>query len=176
MAKLVMMESHNDAVLIFITGKEEEVTKKLRSVSLLHRTACALSFSQNLRFFLLLFNFFSLAMEMSGSSSKKRKLICSEDDDEAQMETFFALVRNIREARDRWMGLKSGDRRSKRGEIMSKEENSRVGVWKPTFQVEDFAYEEAEQRKSGSEPSASQRENCEKKEGAEKGIDLSLSL
>lgn len=80
------------------------------------------------------------------------------------METFFALVRNIRETRDRWMGLKSGDRRSKR-----KEENNMVGIWKPTFQVEDFADEEARQRKS-------QRENCEKKEAAEKGIDLSLSL
>ena len=105
---------------------------------------------------------------MSGSSSKKRKLICQQDE-EAQMETFFALVRNIRETRDRWMGLKSGEGRSKRG----KEENSRVGVWKPTFQVEDFADEEARQRNSGSDP---QRENCEKEEAAEKGIDLSLSL
>ncbi|BAT95245.1 hypothetical protein LR48_Vigan02g150400 [Vigna angularis] len=116
-------------------------------------------------------------MEMSGSSSsKKRKLVCREEDEEAQMETFFALVRNIRETRDRWMGLKSGDRRSKRGEIMRKEENNMVGVWKPTFQVEDFADEEARQRKSASDPSASQREDCEKKEAAEKGIDLSLSL
>ncbi|KAL9318807.1 hypothetical protein ACSQ67_015324 [Phaseolus vulgaris] len=56
-------------------------------------------------------------MEMSAGSSKKRKVICQEDD-EAQMETFFALVRNIRETRERWMGLKSGERRSKRGEII----------------------------------------------------------
>ncbi|WVY98532.1 hypothetical protein V8G54_030683 [Vigna mungo] len=105
-----------------------------------------------------------MEMSGSGSSSKKRKLICREEEDEAQMETFFALVRNIRETRDRWMGLKSGDRRSKRG------------VWKPTFQVEDFADEKARQQKSASDHSASQRENCEKKEAAEKGIDLSLSL
>ncbi|ESW17112.1 hypothetical protein PHAVU_007G211500 [Phaseolus vulgaris] len=115
-------------------------------------------------------------MEMSAGSSKKRKVICQEDD-EAQMETFFALVRNIRETRERWMGLKSGERRSKRGEIIrGEEENSRVGVWKPTFQLEDFADEEARQRNSASDPSASQRENCEKEEAAEKGIDLSLSL
>jgi len=59
-----MMESH-DGVLIFITSKQEEVTKKLRSVSLFHKTACALSFSQNLHFFFL-FNFLFLALSGHG--------------------------------------------------------------------------------------------------------------
>ncbi|CAJ1969637.1 unnamed protein product [Sphenostylis stenocarpa] len=105
-------------------------------------------------------------MEMCASSSKKRKLI-SREEDEAKMETFFAVVRNIRETRDRWKGLKSGDRKSKRGEIITWKEETRAGVWKPTFQLEDFA-EEARRRNSVSDPRASQRENCERKEAEEK--------
>nr|KYP56134.1 hypothetical protein KK1_002368 [Cajanus cajan] len=117
----------------------------------------------------------------SGNSSKKRK-VCQveEEDEEAKMETFFALVRNIRDTRDRWIGLRSGDSKLKKGEIMRGKEESKVGVWKPKFQLEDFADEEA--RCGNSDPSlalvgdASRSKTCGKEEDAEKGIDLSLSL
>ncbi|AES61599.1 hypothetical protein MTR_1g086430 [Medicago truncatula] len=77
-------------------------------------------------------------MEINGS--KKRK-ICNEEldeekqkEEEEKIETFFALVRNMRETRDRW--------RNKMSENI-KEENRVVGVWKPTFKLEDFAEEGA---------------------------------
>lgn len=69
------------------------------------------------------------------NSNKKRKLICREEEheeeEETKMETFFALVRNFRDTRDRWMGLRSGDRKSKRGKIITAKEEGRV--WKPRF-------------------------------------------
>ncbi|KAG4917219.1 hypothetical protein AAZX31_02G009400 [Glycine max] len=112
------------------------------------------------------------------NSNKKRKLICREEEheeeEETKMETFFALVRNFRDTRDRWMGLRSGDRKSKRGKIITaKEENI---VWKPTFQLEDFADEQARCRNSLEPSASSQSKNCDKEDAAEKGIDLSLSL
>lgn len=92
------------------------------------------------------------------------------------METFFALVRNIRDTRDRWMGLRSTDSKSKskKGKIITAKEENSVAVWNPTFQLEDFADEQTRCRTS--DPSASQSKNFDKEKAAEKGIDLSLSL
>lgn len=102
-------------------------------------------------------------MEKSGSdSNKKRKIRCEEEDEEAKMETFFALVRNIRDNRDRWIG-------NKRGKIITAKEEEENRVWKPTFQLEDFADEKTTL-------GASQSKTCDKEEDAEKGIDLKLSL
>ncbi|XP_027367741.1 uncharacterized protein LOC113873689 [Abrus precatorius] len=117
-------------------------------------------------------------MDISASNSSKKRKICREEgeEDEAKMETFFALVRSIRETRDRWIGFRSGEGKNKR----SNKEETRVTVWKPTFQVEDFA----EQVQNGNrDPSlglledASRSKECGKEEeDAEKGIDLRLSL
>ncbi|CAK8572679.1 unnamed protein product [Lathyrus sativus] len=119
-------------------------------------------------------------MEISGSS-KKRKIICCEEDeekekeDEAKMETFFALVRSMRETRDRWKNKMNED---------LKEKNRIVGVWKPTFQLEDFAEEGADQsdRCRNRDPrveiidGVSTKSNNDKEDDAENGIDLKLSL
>ncbi|TKY52428.1 hypothetical protein E2542_SST23950 [Spatholobus suberectus] len=118
-------------------------------------------------------------MEKGGSNCSKKRKICREEDedDEAKMETFFALVRNIRETRDRWIGLRSGDGDHKRGKVMRGKEENRAGVWKPAFQVEDFADEQA--RRPNSDPSSALLAGASqsaKEEDAEKGIDLKLSL
>lgn len=118
-------------------------------------------------------------MEISGSS-KKRKIICCEEDeekqkeDEAKMETFFDLVRSMRETRERWKNKMNEDR---------KEKNRVVAVWKPTFQLEDFA-DAADQsdRCRNRDPrveileGVSTESNNNKEDDAEKGIDLKLSL
>ncbi|KAK7392203.1 hypothetical protein VNO78_20633 [Psophocarpus tetragonolobus] len=146
------------------------ITKKLRTEN------CMLfPEPSSLQFFIL------LHMEM-GASNKKRKLACREEDeeDEAKMETFFALVRNIRDTRDRWMGLMSCDANSNRGKnkiITAKEDNhNTVGVWKPTFQLEDFADDQASQPSFALSAAASQTKNTRKEEVSERGIDLKLSL
>lgn len=131
---------------------------------------------------------------MENHSSCKKRKTCREDDeeeqeDEAKMEAFFALVRSIRESRDRWISLRSGHRENKRSKSVSldnKEENRNrvVAVWKPTFQLEDFAEEVTtnDHKCKHPEPSvallggASRSNNCAKEEDAEKGIDLKLSL
>lgn len=125
-------------------------------------------------------------MEFDNGGSKKRK-ICLDDqedqEDEAKMEIFFALVRSMRETRDRWINFKTGD--------TCKEENNKdiiIPVWKPTFQVEDFMEDQEaikcpnpDQLPSSVDLLAgapSQRNNLDYKQedSAKKGIDLSLSL
>lgn len=133
----------------------------------------------------------------SNSSSKKRKICRKEDDevedqeredDEAKMETFFALVRKIRETRDPWINSRSGDdsknKRVCKNTADKYEENRVATVWKPTFQLEDFAEEKAQQcqNRPHHHPTlpllagASQSNNSAKEDDAEKGIDLRLSL
>ncbi|KAJ1425622.1 NPR1/NH1-interacting protein [Sesbania bispinosa] len=128
----------------------------------------------------------------SNSASKKRKFCSEEDgaeqDEEAKMETFFALVRSMRETRNRWINFRSGDSSNKKkisknditGDI---EENRSVTIatWKPTFQLEDFAEEEANKKCGKPEYPAlasDQSNSCAaaKKDDADKGIDLRLSL
>ncbi|KAK7344352.1 hypothetical protein VNO77_13866 [Canavalia gladiata] len=141
------------------------------------KTACVLSFSPNLPFCLSsIFYYYAYFFNMdisAGNSSKKRKIYHEEDDeDEAKMETFFALVRSIRETRDRWMGFSSGDRNNK----TSKEQN-RVTVWKPTFQLEDFAEEQGQHGNQLLAGASQSKKCCKEEEDAEnKGIDLKLSL
>ncbi|RDX73333.1 hypothetical protein CR513_47071, partial [Mucuna pruriens] len=113
-------------------------------------------------------------METSGSNSSKKRKMCREEDEdeEAKMETFFALVRNIRDTRDRWVNLRSGDSQNKRGKIITGKEENGIGVWKPTFELEDFADEQA--RYLNKDPSlallagASQTKNSDKEEEGQK--------
>ncbi|KAK7278143.1 hypothetical protein RJT34_23168 [Clitoria ternatea] len=110
---------------------------------------------------------------MDISASKKRKLCHEEDEeeDEAKMEKFFALVRSIRENRDRWIGRKNKRSGNKKEEI-----NRAVAVWRPTFQIEDFVGDEEAKRRN-SDPSGSKSKSCGgEQEEPEKGIDLRLSL
>ncbi|WJX19777.1 hypothetical protein P8452_09419 [Trifolium repens] len=162
MAKIGHDEATRDNVLIlFDYTKFERAKKQPRN--------CVLSpFSWNL-----------VNMEISGS--KKRKLTCiEEDEEEAKIETFFALVRSMRETRDRWNKNKMSEN--------VKEENRVVSVWKPMFQLEDFmedqdADDQCRKRKQNRNPtldggSTSNDINCanNKEDDAEKGIDLKLSL
>lgn len=105
---------------------------------------------------------------MEISASKKRK-ICNEEldeekqkEEEEKIETFFALVRSMRETRERWKNKMSEN---------IKEENKVVGVWKPTFKLEDFA-EEGGASKNNNINCA----NILEEDDTEKGINLKLSL
>lgn len=70
-----------------------------------------------------------------------------EEDDEQKIDKFFALIKNLREARDRLMSGSSafngGDDQNRRVKRKVGEEKP-AAVWKPSFQREDFmAPEEA---------------------------------
>ncbi|KAJ4844790.1 hypothetical protein Tsubulata_003504 [Turnera subulata] len=92
----------------------------------------------------------------SSSSSKKRK-ICQVDghdevgdNEEEKIEKFFALIRSIREARDRLLRgrdralLESVDNRKgkRRIEEEKQQQQQQVATWKPSFLREDFMEEE----------------------------------
>lgn len=69
----------------------------------------------------------------STSHSKKRKSWCKDDEeeeDEIKMEKFFALIRSIRESRERMIKFGGSDGKGK--------VKNGVGAWKPQFQLEDF--------------------------------------
>ncbi|KAJ6686754.1 PROTEIN NEGATIVE REGULATOR OF RESISTANCE [Salix purpurea] len=81
-------------------------------------------------------------------AGKKRKLFnddLDEEDEEEKIERFFALIKGIREARDRLMNvpdpaLKSEmDGKNKKRKL--EEEKKQVTAWKPLFQREDFMEE-----------------------------------
>lgn len=120
---------------------------------------------------------------MTGASnnSKKRKIYGEEEDEEkqeeeAKMETFFALVRSMRETRERWINSRSGNDTDGKNTITARKEENRVDVWKPTFELEDFAEEDADQHQNLKPPTA-ESNNCAEKDDAEKGtIDLKLTL
>lgn len=116
-------------------------------------------------------------------ASKKRK-IChhdpeeeeEENDDEQKIEKFFALIKNIREARFRLMNgsdvMEAVENKKKKKKVEG--ENKQVEVWKPSFEREDFMEDEAHQLKTvvGSSP----RQEGSKKEEDEEELDLGLSL
>ncbi|CAI8603664.1 unnamed protein product [Vicia faba] len=120
-------------------------------------------------------------MEISGSSKKRKIICCDEEDeekqkeDEAKMETFFALVRSMRKTRDRWKNKMNGDIKGQNGVV--------AAVWKPTFQLEDFAEEGADHSdhcrnrdaRVGIFEGVSTKSN-NKEDDAEKDIDLNLKL
>ncbi|TKY52337.1 NIM1-INTERACTING 3 [Spatholobus suberectus] len=64
---------------------------------------------------------------MEGDQRRKRKME-KEESEEEQMEKFFALIKSTKDARDRFS--------------KEKEEEKAKGVWKPTFQPEDFMDDE----------------------------------
>lgn len=145
------------------------------------------------------------------SASRKRKHNChdrddgiiiieqEEDNEEEKMEKFFALVQNIREARNH---LLNGSNAKKQLEIMEtvrfnkRKLEGQVEVWKPTFRREDFLEETFDHRRlmmtknnppksnhgsaaatpsqTQTKPKAIEREEIEIEEAA--GLDLSLSL
>ncbi|XWS46515.1 hypothetical protein CRYUN_Cryun14cG0073600 [Craigia yunnanensis] len=122
-------------------------------------------------------------MESASSASKKRKISHDDDDEEEKMEKFYALIKSIREARDRLiMNKEAADHQSKTKKQKLEEDQKQVVVWKPSFEREDFM-EEADQVKkppvmsfaSSSSQSKEGSDNNQKQEVKEE-LDLSLSL
>ncbi|PON88743.1 NIM1-interacting protein [Trema orientale] len=82
------------------------------------------------------------------SVSKKRKRSCQdyddEEDEEGKIDKFYALIKSIREARNRLINMKGS---SDHDHVFSKElitthpkelHKPAVQVWKPSFEREDF--------------------------------------
>ena len=143
-------------------------------------------------------------MEMSGRCNKKRKICHQEDeeDDEAKMEKFFAIISSIREARDHFMGAGAANGVAEQGRSNAskkskpddagpdlshhQEERKRpVEVWKPSFVREDFMGEADKLRMMTikNPPAASmaasgtiQGGDDRKKGVGEEDLDLKLSL
>ncbi|KAG2697767.1 hypothetical protein I3760_07G120800 [Carya illinoinensis] len=123
---------------------------------------------------------------MELDASKKRKIYHDhEDEDEEQkIEKFFALIENIREARDRLVlngsnAFISGTEKKKNQIIKVKAaDHKQVAVWKPSFQREDFM----ERAPLFNCPphvtflGSAQRKEEAQKEITEEGLDLTLSL
>ena len=55
----------------------------------------------------------------------------NEEDEEEEMDKFFALVRSVKDVRERLNKSQEGEKKKGEGE-------KPVGVWNPSFQLEDF--------------------------------------
>ncbi|CAK9155333.1 unnamed protein product, partial [Ilex paraguariensis] len=106
---------------------------------------------------------------------RKRKMGNEEENEEAKMEKFFALIRSIREVQER---MTRGLGKSKEAEKKATKEKA-VQVWTPSFRPEDFM-EEAPSRGpqtdiSGSSDTQNKIKEDDKEDGGD-GLDLKLSL
>ncbi|XP_002515220.2 uncharacterized protein LOC8265913 [Ricinus communis] len=133
------------------------------------------------------------------SSSKKRKLIADEhhrhhredddddDNEEAKIEKFFALIKGIREARDRLLSgsdailkqeMDHKDKKKKTKIGAEENNNQRVTVWKPSFQPEDFLQESLQPKnpRAAMVETSRRTEAVAEKEESKDGLDLRLSL
>ncbi|KAJ9187920.1 hypothetical protein P3X46_003331 [Hevea brasiliensis] len=102
-----------------------------------------------------------------------------EDNEEVKIEKFFALIRSIREARDRLINgsdyLKQETDSNKKKRKLE-EENVQVAVWKPCFQPEDFMEESEARNPRAAMVDTSKRNEVPEKEEAKEELDLRLSL
>jgi ABC-type nickel/cobalt efflux system permease component RcnA len=78
---------------------------------------------------------------MEGAGEKRKTCNEDEEDDEQKIEQFFAIIRNIREARER---LRNDSDVKKKKQKLVEEEMKKIQVWKPTFERGDFMEEEAD--------------------------------
>ncbi|KAJ6729327.1 PROTEIN NIM1-INTERACTING 3-LIKE [Salix viminalis] len=124
-------------------------------------------------------------------AGKKRKLFnddLDEEDEEEKIERFFALIKGIREARDRLMNVPDPalkpEMDGKNQKRKLEEEKKQVTAWKPLFQREDFM-EETEKLKelipaaavsSSLVDSSDQRKEAVKNDDNKASLDLNLSL
>ncbi|OMO64070.1 hypothetical protein CCACVL1_22075 [Corchorus capsularis] len=148
-------------------------------------------------------------MESTTASKKiKRKVDLDlhdhHDDEEEKMEEFYALIKNIRESRDRLMINRIPDDQiltknknkeaaaddhdesngKNKRKALEEEEEKQVVVWKPSFQREDFIADQAHHpyALSIATSTASQTKvgittsQDQKEEVKDQGLDLTLSL
>ncbi|XP_042424404.1 NRR repressor homolog 1-like [Zingiber officinale] len=109
-------------------------------------------------------------MEKESSKSARRKRAAEEDED-SDMEKFYALLENIKAMRD---SLRKSNSRSKR-----MEQKASPPVWKPKFELEDFAEESGVGRhRSRREEEEEGKEEEEEEAGEQKimSLDLNFSL
>ncbi|CAK7348490.1 unnamed protein product [Dovyalis caffra] len=122
-------------------------------------------------------------------ASKKRKLChddLDEENEEEKMEKFFALIKSIREARDRMMNGSDPALKLEKDTTNRKRklegEQKQVTVWKPSFQREDFMEETEKLRDppaavvSTFADSSQGKEVIPEKDEHKESLDLNLSL
>ncbi|XP_059440065.1 protein NIM1-INTERACTING 1-like [Corylus avellana] len=104
-----------------------------------------------------------------------------EDEEEAKMEKFFALIRSFREARNYYKRkemneLEKKKRSNKKMKMMcSGDDLQKSSCWVPKFEQEDFTREVEFRRPPLVFPSPCNKEKAKKGE-AEVGLDLKLAL
>jgi rubrerythrin len=122
-------------------------------------------------------------------ASKKIKLfhddLDHEGNEEEKIEEFFALIKGIREARDRLMNVSDPALKleidTKNNKRKLEEETKQFTAWKPSFQREDFM-EEIEMIRNPPAAVASalvdssQRKEVTEKDEHKESLDLNLSL
>jgi hypothetical protein len=112
------------------------------------------------------------------AGGKKRKICIEdeqEDDDEQKIEQFFAIIRNIREARER---LKNDSDAKKKKQKVVVEEGimKQIQVWKPTFERGDFVEEEAQFKSIVGSSQEGDHQGSKKDQEDKEELDLKLSL
>jgi hypothetical protein len=112
------------------------------------------------------------------AGGKKRKICIEdeqEDDDEQKIEQFFAIIRNIREARER---LKNDSDAKKKKQKVVVEEGimKQIQVWKPTFERGDFVEEEAQFKSIVGSSQEGDDQGSKKDHEDKEELDLKLSL
>ncbi|XP_050382972.1 protein NIM1-INTERACTING 1 [Argentina anserina] len=111
---------------------------------------------------------------------KKRKMEFEEEDEEAKIEKFFALIKSTRQVCEILKGSSNWPLR-KKDENKKEEEpdnKSTGGAWNPAFQPEDFLDQDdkATTAGHGAGPSTIQEEDEKEKDKGGDGLDLKLSL
>ncbi|XP_020268966.1 NRR repressor homolog 3-like [Asparagus officinalis] len=106
---------------------------------------------------------------MSSSSSPTRPPVTKEEDEDEQVEKFYALIGNIKAMREVWKANES-NKKSRKETLAS--------LWRPKFELEDF-YEEAKISNNPGKEVEGKEEEGEKEElkgNKCSNLDLSLSL
>ncbi|XP_059652243.1 uncharacterized protein LOC132299557 [Cornus florida] len=121
----------------------------------------------------------------SMNGERRKRKVEDEEDEEEKMEKFFALIKNIREVRDRMM---TGGGGTTKKAAAAAEDDKRVAVWKPAFIPEDFVEDFGDLSKAGkaetlammaagpSKKSEDEKEEDKGGGGGGGGLDLNLSL
>ncbi|OWM80026.1 hypothetical protein CDL15_Pgr010004 [Punica granatum] len=133
-------------------------------------------------------------MELSNRTCPKKRKISDVDpkdeerdeDDDEKIEKFFALIRTMREARDRLSAAPSiiGDGSTPSQRSKTEEARKPVSGWKPIFKIEDFVQDS---QRIGNDPNGAithHDSNSHRKDGSEDqdnqeikvSLDLTLSL
>lgn len=117
--------------------------------------------------------------------AERRKRKIEEENEEAKIEEFFALIRSTREIRDRLRRNSNQDNKKKTSDHNYHNKAINGSVWNPTFRIEDFLEDHKTTPvviRIGQEGPSNQKEGKEEgiyhkeQDKGDNGLDLNLSL